>query len=285
MEIIIITGMSGAGKSTALNFFEDRGFLTINNMPDFLIENIDFSSYKRSLKKMVMGLDVRSFENIDDFFKFIEKIKNEGITTKILYLDAKDEIILNRYNLTRRHHPLEEGNSITENISLERTKIQRIREIADILIDSSTLKPKELIDKLKSNFEKDKIRDLVFSITTFGFKYGAPTDLDMMFDVRCLPNPYYIDKLRVRSGNDLEVQEYVMNGSVSKEYLCKIKDMLDFLLPQFIKEGKTLLTVGIGCSGGKHRSVTIAKRLYEHMEKKENIKVTLDHKEKDKWAL
>jgi len=283
MEIIIVTGMSGAGKSTTLNFFEDRGYLTINNIPDFLIENINFSNYKKSLKKMVMGLDVRSFKNIDDFFKFIETIKSIGITTKILYLEAKNEVILNRYNLTRRYHPLEEGNSITESISLERKKLQPIREVAELIIDSSELKPKELIERLKGNFEKDHIRDLVFSITTFGFKYGAPTDLDMMFDVRCLPNPYYVEKLRVKNGSDLEVQEYVMNGSVSKEYLNKIKDMLDFLLPQFIKEGKTHVTVGIGCSGGKHRSVTIAMKLYEYMEKKENIKVTLNHKETDKW--
>jgi UPF0042 nucleotide-binding protein len=285
MEILIITGMSGAGKSTALNYFEDRGYLTVNNMPYFLIDKIEFFNYKKSLKKMVMGIDVRSFENSEDFFKIIEKLKKENITPKIIYFEAKDDVILNRYNLTRRFHPLEDGASMTENIIAERKKLEDIREIADVIIDTSELKPKELVSRLKKTFEDDKIRDMVVTITTFGFKYGAPTDLDMMFDVRCLPNPYYIPELRVKTGNDMEIQDYVMNGSGSREYLEKIEDMIDFLLPHFIKEGKTQLTIGIGCSGGKHRSVTIANKLSEHIGTNENIKVLLHHKEKDKWSL
>ncbi len=285
MEILIITGMSGAGKSTALNYFEDRGYVTINNMPYFLMDNLSFSKYKESLKKMVMGIDVRSFKKSDDFLELLEKIKKENITPKVIYLEAKDDVILNRYNLTRRFHPLEDGASMTENIILERKKLEDIREIADIIIDTTELKPKELVERLKDSFDVDQIRDLVVTVTTFGFKYGAPTDLDMMFDVRCLPNPYYIPELRVKTGNDDEIQNYVMNGSGSSEYLEKIEDMIDFLLPHFIKEGKTQLTIGIGCSGGKHRSVTIANKLSEHLGTNENIKVLLHHKEKDKWSL
>jgi UPF0042 nucleotide-binding protein len=172
-----------------------------------------------------------------------------------------------------------------ENITSERTLLEAIREKADIVIDTSELKPKELVGRLKDTFESDKIRDLVVTMTTFGFKYGAPTDLDMMYDVRCLPNPYYLEELRTKTGNDVAVQNYVMEGSSSQEYLKKIEEMIEFLLPHFIKEGKTQLTIGIGCSGGKHRSVTIAIKLANFLKKNENIKVLLNHKEKDKWNL
>ncbi len=283
MEMLIITGMSGAGKSTALNYFEDRGYLTINNMPYFLMENFSFIKHRENLKKLVLGVDIRSFKEPRDLLKLLAEIKNEGIEPKVLYLEAKNDVILNRYNLTRRFHPMGEMTSIDENISLERERLEVIREIADIIIDTSELKPKELVTRLRKTFEGEKIRDLLVTITTFGFKYGAPTDLDMMFDTRCLSNPYYVKELRVKDGSSKEVQDYVMEGIKSKEYLEKIKDMMDFLLPCFIDEGKTQLTIGIGCSGGKHRSVTIAIKLYEHMKTKDNIKILINHKEQDKW--
>lgn len=285
MEILIITGMSGAGKSTALNYFEDRGYMTIDNMPCFFIDGFKLSVYRERIKNVAIGVDIRSFERTDEFLELLESLKGEGVSYKILYLDAKDEVILNRYNLTRRSHPLKKSNSIVENIYLERKMLSEIRELADIVIDTSDFTPKKMIENLKSRLEYKKIRDLVLTITTFGFKYGAPIDLDMMFDTRSLQNPYYIDKLRPKNGNDKVVQEYVMNGSGSEEYLKKIEEMLEFLLPHFIKEGKTHLTVGIGCSGGKHRSVTIASKLYEYFNKKENIKVLLNHREQERWSL
>lgn len=285
MEILIITGMSGAGKSTALNYFEDRGFITIDNMPCVFIDGFKLSIYKERIKKIAIGMDIRSFERTDEFLELLDILKKEDVSYRIIYLDAKDEVILNRYNLTRRSHPLEKFNSIIENISLERKMLAEIRELADIIIDTSDFTPKKMIENLKKNLEDEKIRDLVLTITTFGFKYGAPIDLDMMFDTRSLINPYYIEKLRFKNGNDKEVQEYVMNGDGSKEYLRKIEEMLEFLLPHFIKEGKTHLTVGIGCSGGKHRSVTIANKLYEYFSKKENIKLLLNHKEQERWIL
>lgn len=285
MEILIITGMSGAGKSTALNYFEDRGFITIDNMPCVFIDGFKLSIYKERIKKIAIGMDIRSFEKTDEFLELLDILKKEDVSYRIIYLDAKDEVILNRYNLTRRSHPLEKFNSIIENISLERKMLTEIRELADIIIDTSDFTPKKMIENLKKNLEDEKIRDLVLTITTFGFKYGAPIDLDMMFDTRSLINPYYIEKLRFKNGNDKEVQEYVMNGDGSKEYLRKIEEMLEFLLPHFIKEGKTHLTVGIGCSGGKHRSVTIANKLYEYFSKKENIKLLLNHKEQERWIL
>lgn len=285
MEILIITGMSGAGKSTALNYFEDRGYMTIDNMPCFFIDGFKLSVYRERIKNVAIGVDIRSFERTDEFLELLESLKREGVSYKILYLDAKDEVILNRYNLTRRSHPLKKSNSIVENIYLERKMLSEIRELADIVIDTSDFTPKKMIENLKSRLEYKKIRDLVLTITTFGFKYGAPIDLDMMFDTRSLQNPYYIEELRPKSGNDKVVQEYVMNGSGSAEYLKKIEEMLEFLLPHFIKEGKTHLTVGIGCSGGKHRSVTIASKLYEYFSKKENIKVLLNHREQERWSL
>ncbi|NDI76909.1 RNase adapter RapZ [Psychrilyobacter piezotolerans] len=277
--------MSGAGKSTALNYFEDRGYMTIDNMPCFFIDGFKLSVYKERIKKIAIGMDIRSFESTDEFLELLESLKGKGVSYRILYLDAKDEVILNRYNLTRRYHPLEKSNSMIENISLERRMLSEIRELADIIIDTSDFTPKKMIENLKVRLEDEKIRDLVLTITTFGFKYGAPIDLDMMFDTRSLRNPYYVDELRPKNGNDSVVQEYVMNGSGSKEYLKKIEEMLEFLLPHFIKEGKTHLTVGIGCSGGKHRSVTIARKLYEYFSQKENIKVLLNHREQEKWNL
>ncbi len=285
MEIFIITGMSGAGKSTALNYFEDRGYMTIDNMPCFFIDGFKLAVYKERINNIAIGMDIRSFERIDEFLELLESLKREGVSYKVLYLDAKDEVILNRYNLTRRSHPLKKADSMVENIYLERKLLSEIRGLADIVIDTSDFTPKKMIENLKSRLEYKKIRDLVLTITTFGFKYGAPIDLDMMFDTRSLQNPYYIDELRPKSGNDKVVQEYVMNGSGSTEYLKKIEEMLEFLLPHFIKEGKTHLTVGIGCSGGKHRSVTIATKLYEYFSKKENIKVLLNHREQEKWSL
>lgn len=285
MEILIITGMSGAGKSTALNYFEDRGYMTIDNMPCFFIDGFKLSVYRERIKNVAIGVDIRSFERTDEFLELLESLKGEGVSYKILYLDAKDEVILNRYNLTRRSHPLKKSNSIVENIYLERKMLSEIRELTDIVIDTSDFTPKKMIENLKARLEYKKIRDLVLTITTFGFKYGAPIDLDMMFDTRSLQNPYYIDELRPKNGNDKVVQEYVMNGSGSEEYLKKIEEMLEFLLPHFIKEGKTHLTVGIGCSGGKHRSVTIASKLYEYFNKKENIKVLLNHREQERWSL
>ncbi|WP_028856318.1 RNase adapter RapZ [Psychrilyobacter atlanticus] len=285
MEIFIITGMSGAGKSTALNYFEDRGYMTIDNMPCFFIDGFKLSVYRERIKNVAIGMDIRSFERTDEFLELLESLKGEGVSYKVLYLDAKDEVILNRYNLTRRSHPLKRSNSIVENIYLERKMLSEIRELADIVIDTSDFTPKKMIENLKSRLEYKKIRDLVLTITTFGFKYGAPIDLDMMFDTRSLQNPYYIDELRPKNGDDKVVQEYVMSGSGSEEYLKKIEEMLEFLLPHFIKEGKTHLTVGIGCSGGKHRSVTIANKLYEYFNKKENIKVLLNHREQERWSL
>jgi len=285
MEILIITGMSGAGKSTALNYFEDRGYMTIDNMPCVFIDGFKLSVYKERIKKIAIGMDIRSFERIDEFLELLESLKREEISYRIIYLDAKDEIILNRYNLTRRSHPLEKFNSIIENISLERKMLSEIRELADIIIDTSDFTPKKMVENLKMKLEDEKIRDLVLTLTTFGFKYGVPIDLDMMFDTRSLINPYYIDELRPKNGNDEKVQEYVMSGDGSEEYLKKIEEMLEFLLPYFIKEGKTHLTVGIGCSGGKHRSVTIANKLYEYFSGKKNIKLLLNHREQERWIL
>lgn len=285
MEILIITGMSGAGKSTALNYFEDRGYMTIDNMPCFFIDGFKLSVYKERINKIAIGMDIRSFERIDEFLELLESLKRAGVSYRILYLDAKDEVILNRYNLTRRYHPLERSHSMVENIYLERKMLSEIRGLADIIIDTSDFTPKKMIENLKLKLENKKIRDLVLTITTFGFKYGAPIDLDMMFDTRSLQNPYYVDELRPKNGNDKEVQEYVMNGNGSGEYLKKIEEMLEFLLPHFIKEGKTHLTVGIGCSGGKHRSVTVASKLYKYFSQKGNIKVLLNHRDQERWSL
>lgn len=278
-KIVIVTGLSGSGKTTALNMLEDMGYYTVDNLP-CEIGTLFFSS---SIEKIALGMDIRSFKKIDEFKDFLNKLKaTPDVLSSIIFLQASKEVILNRYNLTRRKHPVEEK-TLLQSIRREREIMAGIKEISTGIVDTSFDKPKELTEKLKILLCLDMdIKDINIHVQSFGFKYGIPIDVDLVYDVRFLPNPYYIEELKSKSGLNKEVADYVMNFNISQEFFKKLMDMFDFLIPYYIKEGKKHLTIGIGCSGGKHRSVTFAELIAKELSEIENLNVYVSHREKER---
>ena len=278
-KIVIVTGLSGSGKTTALNVLEDMGYYTVDNLPCEI--GIPFIS--SSIEKIALGMDIRSFKKIEEFTNFLKDLRgNPDVICSIIFLQASKEVILNIYNLTRRRHPVEEK-TLLQSIRKEREIMADVKELSTGIIDTSFDKPKELTEKLKTVLGLDvDIKDINIHVQSFGFKYGIPIDVDLVFDVRFLPNPYYIDELKPKSGLDKEVSDYVMSFDISQEFFKKLMDMFDFLIPHYIKEGKKHLTIGIGCSGGKHRSVTFAELIYKELSEIENLNVYVNHREKER---
>ncbi|TDT68584.1 UPF0042 nucleotide-binding protein [Hypnocyclicus thermotrophus] len=278
-EILIITGMSGAGKSSAIRFFEDRGYLTIDNLPVKLLSNMYKLFFKSSkIRKVACVIDSRSWNSAKEFINECKKLKKLEINFKILFLDSANEVILNRYNLTRRKHPIKEFNTLLENIKEERKQLEEIKDLANEIINTSNITPKELNKELEKLLTSET-KKITISISSFGFKYGIPIDLDLMFDVRFLPNPYYVEDLKNKTGNNREVFDYVFNFDLTNEFYLKLKEMLIFLIPQYINEGKSHLSIGIGCSGGKHRSVSIVNKLYDELKENDTIEVLKSHRD------
>ena len=283
VKVVIVTGMSGAGKTVALNVLEDKDYFVVDNVP-FLVGSRLLQSVKEEElkeKKLALGMDIRSFENMEEFGKVLKKLKEYQVGYTVLFLDAEDETILNRYNLSRRKHPLI-GATLLESIERERELMSEVKGQSDLIIDTSYITPVSLKGIIEDVMAEDESVDIIIHFQSFGFKYGVPRDLDLMFDVRFLPNPYYNKELRVKTGNDKEVRDFVMESDISKEYYKKIEDMLEFLIPNFIKEGKNHLSIGIGCSGGKHRSVTFVNYLYEKFKVGKKLKVVKYHREKER---
>lgn len=277
-KIVIVTGLSGAGKTTALNTMEDMGYYVVDNLPcevgSFFINT--------SIEKLGLGLDIRSFKKADELFHLLDEMKKADIDYSLIFIEASEEIILNRYNLTRRKHPLE-ADTLLESIQKEREIMFPIREAATGIIDTSYIKPKELSERVKEILMVDgETKDINIHVQSFGFKYGIPIDLDLLFDVRFLPNPYYVEELKEKTGEDEAVSSYVMGYNVSQEFASRLLDLMEFLIPNYIKEGKKHLTIGIGCSGGKHRSVTLASLLYKKLSKKDKLNVYISHREKER---
>ncbi len=268
MRFVIVTGMSGSGKRTAMKMLEDVGFYCVDNLPVALIEKfVELIAMPNSeVNKVALGVDVRADQSFDGVCRILEKLKENGYLFEILFLEASDAVLLKRYKETRRLHPLSPKGRVEEGIHKERETLEGIRRKADYIIDTSKLLTRELKEEIDNIFIHNKeYNSLIVSILSFGFKNGIPADADLVFDVRFLPNPFYIDELKHKTGNDKEVQDYVMEFPEASEFLGKLVDMLDFLIPNYVKEGKHQLVVGIGCTGGKHRSVTLANELYAKM--------------------
>lgn len=268
MRFVIVTGMSGSGKRTAMKMLEDVGFYCVDNLPVALIEKfVELIAMPNSeVNKVALGIDVRADQAFGGVCRILEKLKENGYLFEILFLEASDAVILKRYKETRRLHPLSPKGRVEEGIHKERETLEEIRQKADYIIDTSNLLTRELKEEIDSIFIHNKeYNSLIVTILSFGFKNGIPADADLVFDVRFLPNPFYIDELKHKTGNDKEVQDYVMEFPEASEFLTKLVDMLDFLIPNYVKEGKHQLVVGIGCTGGKHRSVTLANELYAKM--------------------
>ncbi len=289
MRCVIVTGMSGAGKSTALKMLEDVGYFCVDNLPVPLIPKMaDLLLVPGSeLNKAALGVDIRSGQSLAEMAKVLNELDHAGMKYEILFLESADHVLIKRYKETRRFHPLS-GNDgrVDEGILKERERIKFLKKRADYLIDPSHMLTRELKRELNKIFVENKeYKNLYISVLSFGFKYGIPPDSDLVFDVRFLPNPYYIEELRPQSGNDREVREYVMNNEKAAEFLDKMTDLMEFLIPNYVQEGKTQLVIAIGCTGGKHRSVTLANELFEALSKNENYGIRVEHRDIGKDAI
>ncbi|GFI42649.1 nucleotide-binding protein YvcJ [Lachnospiraceae bacterium] len=289
MRCVIVTGMSGAGKSTALKMLEDVGYFCVDNLPVPLIPKMaDLLRVPGSeLNKAALGVDIRSGQSLTEMARVLKELDKAGMKYEILFLESSDHVLIKRYKETRRFRPLA-GNDgrVDQGIGKEREKIRFLKEKADYLIDTSHMLTRELKRELNKIFVENKeYKNLYISVLSFGFKYGIPPDSDLVFDVRFLPNPYYIEDLRPQSGNDREVREYVMNNEKAAKFLAKMTDLMEFLIPNYVQEGKTQLVIAIGCTGGKHRSVTLANELFEALSKNENYGIRVEHRDIGKDAI
>lgn len=288
MRFVIVTGMSGAGKSTALKMLEDMGYFCVDNLPIPLLPRFVemFSEPDEEVKKVALGIDVRGGQDFSGLNEVLDDMDERQTEYEILFLDAHDDVLIKRYKETRRQHPLSGSGRVDTGIAKEREKIMFLKMRATYILDTSKLLTRELRIELEKIFVKgQKFCNLYITVMSFGFKYGIPHDSDLVFDVRFLPNPYYIDELRAKTGNDPEVQDYVMDNEKSRLFLEKLKDMVDFLIPNYILEGKNQLVISIGCTGGKHRSVTLANALYHILEEQENYGVRIEHRDIGKDAI
>ncbi|MGN0414639.1 MAG: RNase adapter RapZ [Agathobacter sp.] len=268
MRFVIVTGMSGAGKSTAMKMMEDMGFFCIDNLPIPLLDKlVDFTTNFNSQKKdIAIGIDARSGERLDTVDDMLEILRQKDVKYEILFLDAEDGVLVKRYKETRRNHPLAPGERVDKGIDLERKKMEYLKTKADYIIDTSRLLTRELKAELEKIFVQDgSFNSMFVTILSFGFKYGIPEDSDIVMDVRFLPNPYYVEGLRPKTGNDVEIQQYVMQFPEAKQFLDQFEQLVNFLIPNYISEGKNQLVISIGCTGGKHRSVTLANELYKRL--------------------
>lgn len=287
MRFVIVTGMSGGGKSTALKMLEDVGFFCVDNLPIPLLEKFVelIALPNKEISKVALGLDVRTGQSFEEAIKSLDSLKKNGYQFEILFMEAVDHVLIKRYKETRRVHPLaiNAGGRLEEGIRRERQVLEGMKLRADYVIDTSNLLTRELKEELDRIFiRNEEYNSLMVTVMSFGFKNGMPPDADLVFDVRFLPNPFYIDELKHLTGNDKKVQDYVMGFPEAEEFLRMLTEMILFLIPNYVKEGKYQLIIGIGCTGGKHRSVTLANELYKNLKDKGNYGLTILHKDMEK---
>ena len=288
MELIILTGMSGAGKSQAANFLEDQGFFCIDNLPPMILPELVFTFFKGQggdgygVEKLAFVVDIRSKELLKGFGAAMKRIDEEvGCSYKILFLEANDNVLVTRFRQTRRKHPLAKDISLTEAIKMERQMLQIIRAKSTNIIDTSMMALPALRDELLSLIEDDASTGMSIYIESFGFKYGMPVDCDNVFDVRFLPNPFYVQDLKLMSGKDKGIEDYLLAFPETQEFISKLSDLYEFSFPFYVREGKGRLHIGIGCTGGRHRSVFIAEKLTSSLKAK-GMKVFLHHRDIEK---
>lgn len=282
MKFVVVTGMSGGGKSTAMKMLEDAGFYCVDNLPVSLISTFTelIAPPGSEIEKAALGLDVRSKGSFMQMNQALDELKDKGYSYELLFMDAEDRVLVKRYKETRRIHPVDGNGSIEESIKKERKMLKAIHDRADYVIDTSSLLTRELKEELDRIFLKnEEYNSLMINVMSFGFKHGIPLDADLVFDVRFLPNPFYIDELKLKTGNDTEVRDYVMSFPEAEEFLWKLTDMIEFLIPNYVKEGKHRLVIAIGCTGGRHRSVTLANALYEVLKNKGNYGLSINHRD------
>ncbi len=282
MRFVVVTGMSGSGKSTVLKMLEDVGFYCVDNLPISLVEKfVELISMPNSeVSKVALGLDVRTDQSFEDATRILAQLKQKGYSFEILFMEADENALIKRYKESRRMHPLAPDGRVEDGVRRERQVLENVRKSADYVIDSTHLLTRELKEELGRIFvENGEYNSLMVTVMSFGFKYGIPVDADLVFDVRFLPNPFYIDHLKEKTGNDKEVQDYVMSFEEAETFMAKLTDMIQFLLPNYVKEGKNSLVVAIGCTGGKHRSITLANELYKRMKDQGTYGIKLYHRD------
>ena len=268
IHLMIVTGLSGAGKSNAIKFFEDAGFFCIDNLPPALLPKFMqlCSDTHGKISKVALNIDMRGGEFFESLFDSLANLDQLGIKYRILFLEASDEVLVRRFSETRRKHPLSSGGRIIEDIQYERRSLTELREYADLIINTSEMSSKDLYEEIRRIIGHDaSTRSLSVVFVSFGFKYGIPMDCDMIFDVRFLTNPFYINELKGFTGLDQRVYDFVLGSEVGGEFALRLKGFVEYLIPHFIQEAKTRLQIGIGCTGGRHRSVAIAEYLYKEI--------------------
>jgi len=284
MRFVIVTGMSGGGKRTALKMLEDMGFFCVDNLPIPLLGKFVelIAMPNREISKVALGLDVRTDQSFQDVEEHFDDLRKNGYKFEILFMEASDSVLVKRYKESRRVHPLAAGGTrrVQDGIRRERDVLASMKRRADYVIDTSNLLTRELKEELDRIFLKnEEYNSLMVTVMSFGFKNGIPSDADLVFDVRFLPNPFYIEELKHHTGNDAPVRDYVMGFPEAGQFLEKLADMLLFLIPNYVKEGKYQLIVGVGCTGGKHRSVTLANELYKRLKDRGNYGLTIKHRD------
>lgn len=268
MQFTVVTGLSGSGKTQVVRFLEDMGFFCIDNLPPVLIPKFAemFFTVNVKYEKVAFVIDTRVGDMINELLDNLAILRENGYNYTLLFMEARDEVLVKRYKETRRTHPVASDKGLLHSIKSERQMLEKLYNAADAVIDTSDLSVNQLYAKLREVFPADgDMPRITVNVVAFGFKYGLPADADLVFDVRCFPNPFYIDELKEKTGNDKEVQEYVMSGKEAQDFFKKLDDMIKMLMPMYIEEGKASITIAIGCTGGKHRSVTFANKLGESL--------------------
>ena len=280
LELVIITGMSGAGKTVAVQSFEDLGYFCIDNMPPTLLPTFwELVKESGKISRIPLVIDLRSRDFFNEVDSLIATLDNtQLVTTRIIFLDSSDSVLVSRYKETRRNHPLAPDGRVSEGIAKERELLMDLRTRAQIIIDTSDISPRQLRERLIKDFATKDYQTFHVEVMSFGFKYGVPIDADIIWDVRFLPNPHYIPELRPQTGMDAPVYDYVMKQPETQAFYSKLIDVIEFCLPGYKKEGKSSVTIAIGCTGGKHRSVAIAERIANHL-KTDNYAVNISHRD------